>query len=172
MRRAQQQTITFPAYDSTSSAGALKTGLGFLAADVQLSKDGGAFAAASAAPTEIGTTGVYALALTAAETRCGWLTILVTKAGMRPQVVQGAMSGHPAAAVVADGGNTATTFVTDLTETSDDHFAYAGVRFTSGALKGQVREIAGYNGTSKAITLAHPLTAAPAPGDLFNLVDS
>jgi len=170
MRRAQQQTITFPAYDSTSTTGALKSGLTLLAADVQVIKDGVA-AAATNAPAEIGSTGIYSLVLTAAETNCGYLLLLITKSGMRPQVEGGAMDGQPAAAVVADAGNTATTFVTNLTETVDNFWKGAGVVFTSGALKGQVREIASYNGTTKAITLDVALTGAPASGAAFVLIN-
>jgi hypothetical protein len=102
MRRAQAQTITFPAYDSASVVGALKTGLALLVSDVKISKDGGAFVNASNAPTEIGGMGVYALTLTAAETACSWLCVMVSKTGMRPQLVEGAMSEQPNAAVVAD----------------------------------------------------------------------
>ncbi len=170
MRRAQQQTVTFPAFDSTVTTGALRTGLVLLTSDVQISKDGGAFAAATNAPVELGTTGVYALTLTAAETACGWLTVLVRKTNMQSQVVAGATDSQPSAAVVADAGNTATTFVSNLTETGN-HWAGAGVVFTSGALRGQVREIASYNGTTKAITLDVALTAAPAASDAFVLVN-
>jgi hypothetical protein len=172
MRRAQQQVIVFPAFDSASSTGALKSGLTLLASDVQIIKDGGSPAAATNAPAEIGSTGMYALALTAAEANCGYLAILVTKAGMRPQPLYGAMSDHPAASVVADAGNTATTFVTDLAGSSNDFYAFQGVRFTTGALAGQTREIESYNGTTKAITLVDPLTSIPAAGSLFELIDS
>jgi hypothetical protein len=170
MRRAQQQTITFPARDSASSTGALKTGLVLLASDVLVVKDGSA-AAATNAPVEL-SNGLYNLTLTAAETNCGWLLVLVTKTGMRPEVFGGATDSHPAAAVVDDAANSATMFVTNLPSAADDFYASAGVRFNSGALQGQVREIESYDGAAKAITLAVALTAEPATGDLFELVDS
>lgn len=172
MRRAQQQAITFAAYDSASTTGALKSGLTLLASDVQISKDGGAFAPATNAPAELGTSGCYAITFTAAELNCGYFFALVTKAGMRPHPIDGAPDSHPAAAVVDDVANTATTFVTDLTAAGDDFYAGAGVRFTTGALAGQVREIESYDGATKALTLAVALTAAPAAGALFELVDS
>jgi hypothetical protein len=81
--------------------------------------------------------------------------------------VRGLTSGHPSGAVVS---GTATTFVTDLTEASADFWRYTGVRFTSGVLKGQVREIVAYDGGTKAITLAAPLSVAPSAGDRFNLI--
>jgi hypothetical protein len=171
MLRAKQQTISFPAYDSSVTTGATKTGLALLAADVKLSKDGGAAVAATNPPVEIGTTGRYSLVLTAAETNCGYLHIWIEKAGMRPQDVYGFADEHPAAAVVADGANTATTFVTNLPSAVTDFYKGAGVAFTTGALAGSgPKEIASYNGTTKAITLAGPLPAIPAGGDLFSLI--
>ena len=169
MRRAQQQAFAFPAYDSASLTGALKSGLTLLASDVQISKDGGAFAPATNAPAELGSTGVYALTLTKDEANCGYVLILIRKAGMRDQVEGGALDGQPAAAVVS---GSATTFVTNLAEAVDDFWKGAGVVFTSGALKGQVREIASYAGASKAITLDVALTAAPAAGDAFVIINS
>jgi hypothetical protein len=97
--------------------------------------------------------------------------MLVTKAGMRPQVISGATDSQPHASVVADAGNTVTTFITDLAESSNNHWAGAGIVFTSGTLRGQVREIASYNGTTKALTLAVALTAAPTAGDKFVLIN-
>jgi hypothetical protein len=171
MRRAQAQTISFEALDSTSSTGELKSGVAFLTTDVQISKDGAAFADVGAAPTEIGSSGVYALTLTAAETNCSWLVIKALKSGMRPRILGGAMDPQPAAAVVDDAANSATTFVTNLPEDVDDFWAGAGVVFTSGALRGQVREIASYDGDTKAITLDVQLTDEPAAGALFVLIN-
>jgi hypothetical protein len=172
MRRAQQQTVTFSALDSSVTTGATKSGLALLASDVQISKDGGAFASATNAPVELGSTGRYSLVLTAAETNCGWFHAYIEKTGMRPQEIVGAMDPHPAFAVVDDAANSATTFVTNLPSAVDDFYASAGLRFNSGALQGQVREIESYDGAAKAITLAVALTAEPATGDLFELVDS
>jgi hypothetical protein len=172
MRRAQQQTVTFQAYDSAFSTGVTKSGLTLLASDVKISKDGGAFASATNPPVEIGATGRYSLVLTADETNCGWFHAYIEKAGMRPADIVGSMDSHPAAAVVDDAANSATTFVTNLPSATDDFYAHAGVRFNSGALAGQVREIESYDGATKAVTLAVALTAEPAAGDLFELVDS
>jgi hypothetical protein len=173
MRRAQQQTITFPAYDTASQTGALKTGLLFVPSDVKITRDGAAGVDATNAPVEVvNMPGIYAWTPTVAEFNCGWPLALITKAGMRPQVIFGAMAMHPTASVVADAGNTASTFVTDLPSSVNDFYLCQGVRFTTGALAGQTREIAGYNGSTKAITLAIPLTSAPAATDRFELIDS
>ena len=172
MRRARQQTITFPAYDSTLGTGALKSGLALLASDVQISKDGGAFAAATNAPTELGSAGIYALVLTAAETNCGWITVLIRKAGMRPQVEGGDMSEHPAATVVDDAANSPSTFKTNLTESANDFHKGAGWRFESGTNAAQVREITGYNGTTKFVTFTEPFAVEPTAGDTGTIVNS
>ena len=172
MRRAQQQTITFPAFDSTSTTGALKTGLTLLASDVQLTKDGAAFGAATNAPVELGATGIYKITLTAAETNCGHLLVLVTKSGMRPQIEAGCLDSQPAATVVADGSNSAASFVTNLTSSVTDFWKDTLVCFTSGSLAGQVKKVTSYNGTTKALGFTSGFTAAPGTGDLFILINS
>jgi hypothetical protein len=171
MRRAQQQTITFPAYDSTVSTGALLAGLTFLASDVKVSKDGAVAVDATNAPVEItGMPGMYALTLTAAELECSWPTVLVTKAGMRPCPLYGGMDAQRTAAV-AGTGQTTTSFATDLTETTTDAHKGKLARFQSGALAGQVRKITAYNGTTKALTFTDAFSAAPSAGDVFALID-
>jgi len=74
-------------------------------------------------------------------------------------------------AVVDDAGNTASTFVTDRTETADDHWNGSYLRFTSGDLLGQVRKVTAYDGTTKAVTVTPAFTAEPADGDDFDLVN-
>lgn len=172
MRRAQQQTITFPAYDSSVTTGATKTGLVLLNTDVKISKNGAAYASATNAPSEINSTGRYSLVLTAAEANCAWLHIYIEKAGMRPQDVYGAMSDQVAQAVVADAGNSTTSFVTDLTSAVTDFWKGTLVVFTTGTLAGQVKKVTGYNGATKALTVADGFTAAPGAGDLFLLVNA
>lgn len=74
--------------------------------------------------------------------------------------------------VVADGGNTATAFETDLTEAADGHWADAYLLMTSGDLAGQVKRITAYDGTTKVVTVAGAgFTAAPEAGDTFALIN-
>lgn len=171
MRRAQQQTISFVATDSASATGAAKVGLVLLSTDVKISKNGAAFVSATNAPAEINSTGRYSLALTAQETNAAFIHVYIEKAGMRPCDILGPMSDQPAAAVVADAGNTATTFVTDLVSAVTDFWKGALVVFTSGTLAGQVKKVTGYNGTTKAITVADGFTSVPSATDLFLLVN-
>lgn len=90
-----------------------------------------------------------------------------------------ALSGSTAAADNAEAGYTGvvtgtaitgtlstTAFTTDLTEATNDHYTGRIVTFTSGVLAGQQREITGYNGTTKAITVA-AMTDAPSNADAF-----
>lgn len=71
---------------------------------------------------------------------------------------------------VNDGSATSTSFVTNLTETTNDHYKHHMIVFTNGALQGQARRIDGYNGTSKAVTVAPAFTEAPADTNTFLVV--
>lgn len=71
---------------------------------------------------------------------------------------------------VNDVAGTATAFVTDLTNPADDFYNNAVLTFTTGALNGQVRRIADYNGTTKLITVDPALASAPADNDEFTIV--
>lgn len=75
-----------------------------------------------------------------------------------------AVQQFPTFTVVADGGNTALTFKTDRTETTDDFWKDAWVQITSGALILQVRKVSAYNGTTKFITVSSAFTSIPASG--------
>jgi hypothetical protein len=61
-------------------------------------------------------------------------------------------------------GSSATVVVTNLTETTTDHYKDRTCLFTSGALAGQGRLITGYNGGTKALTV-ETLTETPADND-------
>jgi hypothetical protein len=69
-------------------------------------------------------------------------------------------------------GSTASVIQTNLTEATDNHYKRRTLVFTGGALKGQAAAIpdGGYNGTTKAITLATALTEAPADTDPFVII--
>jgi len=77
---------------------------------------------------------------------------------------------HARIASVNDASATATTFVTTLTETVTDHWKDALVKFDTGVLAGQVKQVTGYNGTTKAVTIG-AFTSAPANGDVFRVVN-
>lgn len=69
-------------------------------------------------------------------------------------------------AVVTDGGNSATTFMTNLTETTTDYHKDALLLFTSGNLINQVKKITAYNGSTKVVTVG-AFTGTPGSGDTF-----
>jgi hypothetical protein len=83
MTRAAQRTLAIPLYDEGAPDN-LKTGL---TPTVTVSLDGGAFAAATNSATELGTTGVYALTLTADEMDADVVTVKVTASGACNQVL-------------------------------------------------------------------------------------
>jgi len=73
-------------------------------------------------------------------------------------------------AVVDDAGNSASTFLTDFTDTDDDFWKDAFLTFIDGDLAGQTKKITGYDGTTKFVT-TDAFTAEPADGDTFLIVN-
>ena len=74
-----------------------------------------------------------------------------------------------AESTVNDTSASTTSFVTALTEATDDHYNDCTLTFLDGALAGQSRVIADYNGTTKAVTFDEALTDAPANGAEFQI---
>lgn len=73
--------------------------------------------------------------------------------------------------VAADGGNTASTFKTNLSETSNEHWKESFVLITSGTLTGAVRKVDGYNGTTKFITVSPAFPSTPANSVTFTILN-
>lgn len=147
------------------------TGLTIATGESQISKDGGAFANTANLPVELGTTGVYPLTLTTAETNCNSFAIRVTDGGSQVFFAEYKTTGETTGAVVADGSNSTTSFETDLTSAVTDIHKDSLITFTSGALAGEVKRVAGYNGSTKFVTVNAALTAVPSNGDLFRLLN-
>jgi len=80
------------------------------------------------------------------------------------QIQEGIVSDE---STVNDASATTTSFVTALTEATDDHYNQKVITFIDGNLSGQSRVISDYNGTTKAITVDEAFTEAPANGDGF-----
>lgn len=78
----------------------------------------------------------------------------------------------PRSDVVANGGNTDTTFKTSLTESSNNYWKDALVTFVTGALAGQVKKVASYDGTTKFLTFTSAFTTAPTAGDKFQIINA
>ncbi|HAD58026.1 MAG TPA: hypothetical protein DCG12_02100 [Planctomycetaceae bacterium] len=68
---------------------------------------------------------------------------------------------------VDDSSATTTTFVSNLTETTDGFYHDKVIVFISGDLAGQARHIETYTGSTKSITVSQGFTSAPADGDEF-----
>jgi hypothetical protein len=174
--------VTLPVVDTNGVL--ITTGLSTLAS--QISKDGGAMAAAGT-PVEIATnSGFVYLDLTAAnmnaDTVAGKITstegidipfVLYPEEGgdIRVNVTQMNGDGINSGAVATDGGNTATTFKTNLTEAVSDFWKDAFIKFTSGSLSEQVKKITAYNGTTKFITVSGGFTGTPSASDTFDIIN-
>lgn len=72
--------------------------------------------------------------------------------------------------VVADGGNTATTFKTDLAESTTDHWKDALLTFVTGSLAGQVKKVSAFAPGTDFVTVSAAFTGAPSNGDRFVVV--
>ncbi len=75
------------------------------------------------------------------------------------------------AAVATDGSNSATSFKTTLTESTNDYWKDAWLVITSGALIGQLKRVTAYNGTTKFITVSGGFTGTPADAVTFGLIN-
>ena len=73
---------------------------------------------------------------------------------------------------VDDTGATATTFITNLTETTDGFYHDKVIVFTSGDLSGQARHIETYTGSTKSVTVSQAFTSAPADSDEFLILST
>ena len=194
--------LSFPMVDS-SVPSVFKSGVSPV--DIAYYKDGArawTSLAITDTATEIGSTGLYELDLTASELNHDYVIIkfavsgaadtaflfnMVNNDAIVDQVWDEAFSGHATGGtfgklvkdlgegvVSADGSvndvsATATSFVTNLTESADDFFNDKVLVFVDGSLSGQSKPIQDYNGTTKAITFdaADSFTSAPSNGDNF-----
>ena len=68
---------------------------------------------------------------------------------------------------VSDPSSTSTSFVTNLTESTDGFYHDKVIVLISGTLAGQARHIEDYNGTTKAITVSQAFTSAVPNGSEF-----
>ena len=80
------------------------------------------------------------------------------------QIKEGVISAESS---VNDLSSTTTTFVTNLTETTDGFYHDKVMVFISGTLTGQARHIDTYVGSTKSITVSKAFTSAPANADEF-----
>lgn len=153
------------------STGQLQANPTLASGDVQISKDGGAFANITTLPTVSPASGrSVQVSLSATEMAADSIVIqFVDAAGAEwndlfvDLQTDGVLTGFEVDDAVATP--TTTVFRTSLTEATDDHFNDMFAHFISGNLQGQSRKISDYDGTNKEITLATALTEAPADGD-------
>lgn len=171
IRKNKTFTITVAPIDNTNRPSRL-SGISFTGGDVKISKNAGAFANTTNLPAEIATASArYSLVLTDDEMNGDNIHIFIQKASIDPIDYVLQTSGEASGTVVTDGSNTATTFKTDRTEAVNDYWRDALILFTSGALVGQVKKIAGYTGSTKFVIASSAFTGTPVNGDRFVIVN-
>lgn len=175
--KRKKGTATYPIYFRMMDSTAHYTPKTGLAPTVTLSKNGAAAAAASGAVTEIGTTGVYVLAGHAADRdTTGSVLLHAVSAGadncdvLYDVVEYDPMVPYDSGAVVADAGNGAATFMTNLSSATDDKYINRWLKMTSGPISGEQRRISDYNGTTKVVTLSSAFTDTPGATETFILL--
>ncbi len=73
--------------------------------------------------------------------------------------------------VQSDAGNSATQFKTNLASSVDNFYNDMIVKFTSGALQGEVKFVTGYTGATNILYFVPGFTGTPANGDTFDLIN-
>lgn len=170
VRRGTALTVSFAAVD-VELRPQRKSGIPWAAGEVLVSKDGGVFVNTANLPVEIASTGRYALTLTAPEMDAAWVHVIVERDGIDPVDLLIGTGGNPSGSVLADAGNTASTFKTDRAEPVADHWKDTLLLFTTGTLEGQVKKISGYIAATGFMTVSSPFTGSPAAGDRFVLIN-
>ena len=120
--------------------------------------------------------GLYRLDLPDAAIDDGENDVIVQIAftGAEPTTLKAMLDPYPSVVqgkVVADGGNTASTFKTNLAFVGTDAHKNALLVWRTGALVDQVQKISAANPTTDFITVAVAFTAAPATDDEFVIIN-
>lgn len=171
--RAITYTFTVTLVDA-SDGNTLKTAPTVVGGDVKISKDGGALANLTNTPVnEPAGSALVKVILTDDEMDAERVDILFVDqsnpkewADLHIHIQPITDLGLPGE-VVADAGNTATTFKTDLISTITDFCKDQAIRFISGTLKNQTRKVAGYDGNTKFITVDSAFSTTPSTDDKF-----
>ena len=173
IHKNRERIIPFAAIDPTNRP-SRKTGISFSAGDARISKDGGAFGNTTNLPSELGSTGRYTITLTAAEMDADSIALKITNTNMDDSDIFLLTGGQPSGAVVTDGGNSSSSFKTDLSETTDSYWVDALILFTDPDTSGvyqQVKKVTSYDGTTKIIGVGAAFTGTPSVGDRFILIN-
>lgn len=164
------------------------TGLSFVAGDVKISQDGSAFVNTTNLPSEIGSTGVYTLTLTAAEMQAEDIVIAfvdqtATKAWMDLAVLIEATAWRTSTNEIqiweiddTGAAPTATSFeamiIMGTERTAVDAYKDRQIIFISGAEAGSVAFIESSDAgvSSRAFTVTQIPTGAPSDGEQFVII--
>lgn len=119
--------------------------------------------------------GLYRLDLPDAALASGenWVNIGIHFNGTQHTELKILLDPHPSVPtgkVVADAGNNASTFKTDLSTTATDAHRESFLTFRNGNNAGLTRKVTAFNGTTKFVSFAVPFPTAPATDDQFLLI--
>lgn len=185
----QSTAVTVPLGPFLDVNGAVLSALTIQKADVRLSKNGGAFAAASAdqGASNVGAAhmenGDYGIAFDTTDTgtlgrlrakivktTAGevWATFEVLTARAW-EALESALGSFATmiSGTAATGTLTSSAMTTSLTGYNDSRLVGRTVLFTGGALDGEAARISAYSSTGGSITFAATLSAAPVNGQAF-----
>lgn len=100
----------------------------------------------------------------------GFDVAAIAKSCVAAQRLAISLGGMITGAVTSAAAPTASEFTTDLPDTANNVYQGRLMLFYTGGLLRQVANIAAFNGTTKAIKVAGPYTAAPGVADAFIIV--
>jgi hypothetical protein len=177
--RANYRRVKFTAVKGTTPSQRLQASdMGSFT--VYLSKNGGLPVLNAAVPVEIGSAnakGQFYIPLLASDVDTeGDIILTVTNAGganiMEPREINiDIVQAYFATAIT--GVLSTTGFTTDRTEVIDGYWTDSLILAHTGTLKGQLKRVGGYTGSSKAIALTagFSFTGSPVNGDIFELIN-
>lgn len=171
--KGQSYTFEVTLLDA-SDGNTLKVNPTIVGGDVKISKDGGALANLTNTPTTSPAgSAIVQVTLTDAEMDADRIDILFVDqtspkewADLHIHLQPVSDLGTPGS-VVADAGNTATSFKTNITSSVTDFCKNQAIRFVSGALKNQVRKVTAFDTATSFITVDAAFSVAPSGGDDF-----
>jgi hypothetical protein len=167
--RGIAKTFYFAAVDDGGNA-LFSAAAPWATTEVRISKDGGAAANITGAPTRIGTEAMYALALTATEMTADQIivTLVDSASGAATPsdvvvVIDTQLQNFPPMlrSGTAQGGSTTTITLDSAASATNDFYNDAIVTIVSGTGAGQARSIKDYTGASKVADVGRDWVTAP-----------
>jgi len=100
----------------------------------------------------------------------GWVMWECVAGGITTTAVEEFRPKYPVGTVSTDAGNASSSFKVNRTE-ADSYWLGTYLKFTSGALAGQVKKVASFTNSTQIMTFTSSFTATPADGSKFILIN-